>query len=81
MCTFHYCPKAHHDFFSFLETDIAFSDIHPWELSINGEQWAGKIRFIGFIDVFFLIAYSANARFEHGIIVYSEYSLHPNIEP
>ncbi|KAJ5965350.1 hypothetical protein N7481_012064 [Penicillium waksmanii] len=47
-------------------------DIHPWELSINDEQWAGKIRFIGFIDVFFLIAYSANARFEHGIIVYKD---------
>jgi hypothetical protein len=47
------------------------SDIHPWELAINGEQWAGKIRLIGYVDVFFLIAYSANARFEHGIIVYS----------
>ncbi|PKY00023.1 hypothetical protein P168DRAFT_322485 [Aspergillus campestris IBT 28561] len=47
-------------------------DIHPWEISINGEQWAGKIRLIGFIDVFFLISYSANARFEHGIIVYKE---------
>ncbi|KAJ5746233.1 hypothetical protein N7520_011415 [Penicillium odoratum] len=43
-------------------------DIHPWEISINGSQWAGKIRLIGFIDVFFLISYSANARFEHGII-------------
>ncbi|OGE48147.1 hypothetical protein PENARI_c032G12176 [Penicillium arizonense] len=47
-------------------------DIHPWELAINGEQWAGKIRLIGYVDVFFLIAYSANARFEHGIIVYKD---------
>ncbi|KAJ5259454.1 hypothetical protein N7478_012435 [Penicillium angulare] len=47
-------------------------DIHPWELAINGEQWAGKIRLIGFVDVFFLISYSANARFEHGIIVYKD---------
>ncbi|KAJ6102408.1 hypothetical protein N7486_004835 [Penicillium sp. IBT 16267x] len=47
-------------------------DIHPWEISINGEQWAGKVRLIGFVDVFFLISYSANARFEHGIIVYKD---------
>ncbi|CAI7618587.1 unnamed protein product [Penicillium bialowiezense] len=47
-------------------------DLHPWEISINEEQWAGKIRFIGFVDVFFLISYSANARFEHGIIVYKD---------
>ncbi|KAJ5725502.1 uncharacterized protein N7483_006859 [Penicillium malachiteum] len=47
-------------------------DIHPWELAINDEQWAGKIRLIGFVDVFFLISYSANARFEHGIIVYKD---------
>ncbi|KAJ5747155.1 uncharacterized protein N7511_008851 [Penicillium nucicola] len=48
------------------------TDIHPWEISIDGEQWAGKIRLIGFVDVFFLISYSANARFEHGIIVYKD---------
>lgn len=47
------------------------SDIHPWEIKINGEQWPGKIRLIGFVDVFFLFSYSANARFEKGIIVYS----------
>ncbi|KAJ5527073.1 hypothetical protein N7513_011232 [Penicillium frequentans] len=47
-------------------------DIHPWEISINGERWAGKIRLIGFVDVFFVISYSANARFEHGIIVYKD---------
>ncbi|PWY74352.1 hypothetical protein BO70DRAFT_398680 [Aspergillus heteromorphus CBS 117.55] len=47
-------------------------DIHPWEIKINGEQWPGKIRLIGFVDVFFLFSYSANARFERGIIVYKE---------
>ncbi|OOF99387.1 hypothetical protein ASPCADRAFT_126303 [Aspergillus carbonarius ITEM 5010] len=47
-------------------------DIHPWEIKINGEQWPGKIRLVGFVDVFFLISYSANARFEKGIIVYKE---------
>jgi hypothetical protein len=59
--------RSIHD--STLECDC---DIHPWEISINGEQWAGKIRLIGFVDVFFLISYSANARFEHGIIVYKD---------
>ncbi|PYI07676.1 hypothetical protein BO78DRAFT_460404 [Aspergillus sclerotiicarbonarius CBS 121057] len=47
-------------------------DIHPWQIKINGEQWPGKIRLVGFVDVFFLISYSANARFEKGIIVYKE---------
>lgn len=47
------------------------SDVHPWEIKINGEQWPGKIRLIGFVDVFFLFSYSANARFEKGIIFYS----------
>ncbi|PYH94641.1 hypothetical protein BO71DRAFT_398791 [Aspergillus ellipticus CBS 707.79] len=47
-------------------------DIHPWEIKINGEQWPGKIRLIGFVDVFFLFSYSASARFEKGIIVYKE---------
>ncbi|KAH8812520.1 hypothetical protein F5884DRAFT_312235 [Xylogone sp. PMI_703] len=47
-------------------------DIHPWEILINGERWSGKVRLIGFVDVFFLISYSANARFEHGIIIYKE---------
>ncbi|KAI3321668.1 hypothetical protein HD806DRAFT_524116 [Xylariaceae sp. AK1471] len=47
-------------------------DIHPWEILINGERWAGKIRLIGFVDVFFLICYSANARFEKGIIIYKD---------
>ncbi|KAL4896903.1 hypothetical protein BDV59DRAFT_198357 [Aspergillus ambiguus] len=47
-----------------------YSDIHPWEIEINGEQWPGKIRLIGFVDVFFVISYSANARFEKGVIIY-----------
>ncbi|KAI1111217.1 hypothetical protein F5Y14DRAFT_426193 [Nemania sp. NC0429] len=45
-------------------------DIHPWEILINGERWEGKIRLIGFVDVFFLMCYSADTRFEKGIIVY-----------
>ncbi|KIW95055.1 uncharacterized protein Z519_03636 [Cladophialophora bantiana CBS 173.52] len=46
------------------------SDIHPWEILINGERWPGKVRLIGFVDAFFLMAYSSKERFEHGIIVY-----------
>jgi hypothetical protein len=48
------------------------SDIHPWNILINGERWTGKIRLVGFIDVFFLIAYTNNSRFEKGIIIYSK---------
>ncbi|KAI0385627.1 hypothetical protein F5Y04DRAFT_292107 [Hypomontagnella monticulosa] len=47
-------------------------DIHPWEILINGERWAGKVRLVGFVDVFFLICYSAEARFEKGIIIYKD---------
>ncbi|KAI5924981.1 hypothetical protein F4810DRAFT_662303 [Camillea tinctor] len=47
-------------------------DIHPWEVSINEESWAGKTRLIGFVDVFFLICYSAESRFEKGIIIYKD---------
>ncbi|KAI1101792.1 hypothetical protein F4804DRAFT_343724 [Jackrogersella minutella] len=47
-------------------------DIHPWEVLINGERWAGKVRLIGFVDVFFLMCYSADARFEKGIIIYKD---------
>ncbi|KAI0013168.1 hypothetical protein F4779DRAFT_564274 [Xylariaceae sp. FL0662B] len=47
-------------------------DIHPWEILVNGERWAGKTRLIGFVDVFFLICYSANARFEKGITIYKD---------
>ncbi|KAI0098326.1 hypothetical protein F4776DRAFT_658438 [Hypoxylon sp. NC0597] len=47
-------------------------DIHPWEILINGERWAGKVRLIGFVDVFFLMCYWADARFEKGIIIYKD---------
>lgn len=47
-------------------------DIHPWEILINEERWSGKIRLIGFVDVFFLISYATNDRFEHGIIIYKD---------
>ncbi|KAI2624714.1 hypothetical protein GGS26DRAFT_208582 [Hypomontagnella submonticulosa] len=47
-------------------------DVHPWEILINGERWAGKVRLVGFVDVFFLICYSAEARFEKGIIIYKD---------
>jgi len=52
-----------------LQCDI---DIHPWEILINGSRWPGKIRLVGFIDVFFLISYSSNSRFENGIIIYKD---------
>ncbi|PKS05514.1 hypothetical protein jhhlp_008204 [Lomentospora prolificans] len=46
-------------------------DLHPWDLLINGARWQGKVRLIGFVDVFFLICYTGKSKFEHGIIVYS----------
>ncbi|KAF7520885.1 hypothetical protein G7054_g12615 [Neopestalotiopsis clavispora] len=45
-------------------------DIHPWDLLVDGSRWDGKIRLIGFVDVFFLICYSGESRFEKGIIIY-----------
>ncbi|KAL2138873.1 hypothetical protein VTI28DRAFT_6093 [Corynascus sepedonium] len=45
-------------------------DIHPWDILINGERWAGKVRLVGFVDAFYLICYSGQSRFEHGIVVY-----------
>lgn len=48
------------------------SDIHPWDVLIDGSRWNGKIRLIGYVDVFFLICYSGESRFEKGIIIYSE---------
>lgn len=48
------------------------SDIHPWDILINGSRWDGKIRLIGFVDVFFLVCYSGESRFEKGIIIYSK---------
>ncbi|KAL7813525.1 hypothetical protein V8C44DRAFT_327012 [Trichoderma aethiopicum] len=47
-------------------------DIHPWDILINNERWAGKIRLVGYIDVFFLMCYSGESRFEHGIIIYKD---------
>lgn len=47
-------------------------DIHPWELLVNGDRWSGRLRLIGFVDVFFLISYSENARFHSGIVVYKD---------
>ncbi|KAJ4287115.1 hypothetical protein N0V88_007737 [Collariella sp. IMI 366227] len=49
-----------------------YSDIHPWDILINGERWAGKIRLVGFVDSFYLICYSGDSRFEHGIVVYKD---------
>ncbi|KAK4102422.1 hypothetical protein N658DRAFT_566013 [Parathielavia hyrcaniae] len=45
-------------------------DIHPWDILVNGERWAGKVRLVGFVDAFYLICYSGQSRFEHGIVVY-----------
>ncbi|CEI70890.1 hypothetical protein FVEN_g9730 [Fusarium venenatum] len=47
-------------------------DIHPWDILVDGSRWDGKIRLIGFIDVFFLICYSGDSRFEKGIIIYKD---------
>ncbi|SPQ24510.1 88baee81-6056-493e-b937-5abcb325f600 [Thermothielavioides terrestris] len=48
------------------------SDIHPWDIMINGKRWAGKVRLVGFVDSFYLICYSGVSRFEHGIVVYKD---------
>ncbi|KAK4154099.1 hypothetical protein C8A00DRAFT_43079 [Chaetomidium leptoderma] len=45
-------------------------DIHPWDILINGERWDGKIRLVGFVDSFFLVCYSGESRFEHGIVIH-----------
>ncbi|PLN76763.1 hypothetical protein BDW42DRAFT_198788, partial [Aspergillus taichungensis] len=47
-------------------------DVHPWEITVNGENWPGRIRLIGFVDVFFVIAYSANDCFMKGVIIYKD---------
>lgn len=47
------------------------SDIHPWDILVDGERWTGKIRLIGFVDVFFLICYSGTSRFDHGLMIFS----------
>ncbi|PVH68826.1 hypothetical protein DL98DRAFT_554688 [Cadophora sp. DSE1049] len=45
-------------------------DIHPWEVKVNGKRWTGRLRLIGFVDLFFLISYSGSSRFHHGIVIY-----------
>lgn len=47
-------------------------DIHPWDILIDGKRWSGKVRLIGFVDVFFLISYSGESRFEHGLVIYKD---------
>jgi len=47
-------------------------DIHPWEILINGNRWSGRLRLVGFVDVFFLISYSENSRFNNGIVIYKD---------
>ncbi|RYP57232.1 hypothetical protein DL769_009620 [Monosporascus sp. CRB-8-3] len=47
-------------------------DIDPWDILIDEERWTGKIRLIGFVDVFFLICYSGKERFEKGLIIYKD---------
>ncbi|RAQ69862.1 hypothetical protein COH20_010338 [Aspergillus flavus] len=47
-------------------------DIHPWEITIDGETWPGRIRLIAFVDVFFIISYSSNDRFMKGVIIYKD---------
>ncbi|CZR57845.1 uncharacterized protein PAC_07734 [Phialocephala subalpina] len=47
-------------------------DIHPWEILVNDARWSGRIRLIGFVDVFFLISYSGNSRFHDGIVIYKD---------
>ncbi|KAE8379365.1 hypothetical protein BDV26DRAFT_291387 [Aspergillus bertholletiae] len=60
---------------------LAGLDIYSWDIDITlrrysqdpiKQQWPGKIRLIAFADVFFLISYSANARFEKGIVIYKD---------
>ncbi|KAF4627079.1 hypothetical protein G7Y89_g11079 [Cudoniella acicularis] len=47
-------------------------DIHPWEVLVNENRWSGKLRLVGFVDVFFLISYSENSRFHNGIVIYKD---------
>jgi len=57
------------------------SQIHPWDIRLEkhktGEKpqtvrWEGNIQLIGYIDVIFLISYQGTARFQDGIVIYSE---------
>ncbi|RYP69024.1 hypothetical protein DL771_006350 [Monosporascus sp. 5C6A] len=47
-------------------------DLDPWDILIDDERWTGKIRLFGFVDIFFLICYSGEERFEKGIIIYKD---------
>ncbi|KAL2161808.1 hypothetical protein VTH06DRAFT_7592 [Thermothelomyces fergusii] len=47
-------------------------DIHPSDVVINGERWAGKVRLVGFADAFYLICYTGESKFEHGIVMYKD---------
>ncbi|KAK4223686.1 hypothetical protein QBC38DRAFT_487197 [Podospora fimiseda] len=47
-------------------------DIHPWDILINNERWEGKVRLIGFVDVFIVICYTGESRFEKGVLIYKD---------
>ncbi|KAK4166926.1 hypothetical protein QBC43DRAFT_298111 [Cladorrhinum sp. PSN259] len=47
-------------------------DIHPWDILINNKRWEGKVRLIGFVDVFLVICYTGESRFEKGILIYKD---------
>ncbi|KAK3997889.1 hypothetical protein QBC44DRAFT_314619 [Cladorrhinum sp. PSN332] len=47
-------------------------DIHPWDILINNERWEGKVRLIGFVDVFIVISYTGESRFEKGVLIYKD---------
>ncbi|KAK5994844.1 hypothetical protein PT974_03230 [Cladobotryum mycophilum] len=51
---------------------VKCSDIHPWDILIDEQRWPGKIRLIGYIDLFFLIQYSGESRFERGLVIYKD---------
>ena len=36
-------------------------------------RWEGNLQLIGYIDVIFLISYQGTARFQDGIVIYSEF--------
>ncbi|PMD31912.1 hypothetical protein L207DRAFT_187798 [Hyaloscypha variabilis F] len=47
-------------------------DLHPWEVKVNGKRLTGRLRLIGFVDLFFLISYSGNSRFHDGYVIYKD---------
>ncbi|KAI9642553.1 hypothetical protein NHQ30_009358 [Ciborinia camelliae] len=56
----------------YTRNNYSFDDIHPWEILVNGDRWSGRLRLIGFVDIFFLISYSENSRFHDGIVIYKD---------